>query len=95
MPVLDEPRPSTQIEHHWIVNIKDNQDHIRIRLPLYSYSTTITGWGGPSKASSKSQPQACCYVNLRHANSEPNILSLYPLHIGFLSLSPYVDLYYL
>ena len=29
-----------------MVTIMDNKDYIRVRL--YSYYTTITGWGGPS-----------------------------------------------
>ena len=33
--------------HPVIVTIMDNRDYIRVLL--YSYYTTITGWGGPPK----------------------------------------------
>ena len=33
--------------HPVTVSIRDKRDYIRVRL--YSYDTTITGWGGPPK----------------------------------------------
>ena len=41
---FNKPRPVSKVDPHpVIVTIRDNRDYIRVLL--YSYYTTITGWG--------------------------------------------------
>ena len=48
-PVLEEVLSIRWTPHPVIVTIMDNKDYIRVLV--YSYYTTITGWGGRPKLS--------------------------------------------